>query len=512
MADLGDNPAAKYFRTRNVNALVGSRAAYEQAQSWIKECTESHKDCQRPKLGPLPTRVIDVNSLSLAGSPRLLVTEGLEAPYAALSYCWGSKQPNSLLQERLADYVKEIPRANLPQTIQDAITVTANLGLRYLWVDSLCIIQDSTTDKRKEIANMRQIFRNALVTISAASAASVFDGFLQPRSPPVPSVSIPLQCPDGRIGEVSLYLDGEEPHLIYKDSDHPVEYRAWTLEEKVLSRRFLVYSATHLRWLCDSSQYGDGGAQENFMDYMPAKYRLPLRQREAPSHPSQNNISSESLHHSWRILVGEFTKRSLTAPEDKLRAIAGLAEEYQQLMNDTYHAGLWKSELITEMMWRRNSLSDSGVLCVRPPKYRAPSWSWASVDGEVAIRKSAVQPVKFEVLECTVHPLSNFAPFGEVGSGTLKVRARMRTAWWDPTAEDFFDRQGGLRLGKGIPDAFEANTSTSCMVHALAVSANHGLILTLTETDGDLHRRLGWLYFDDDNYFHACELKVVTII
>ena len=93
MGDMADNAAGKYFRTRNVNPAVGSQSAYKQAQRWIKECTESHRDCQSLKLGPLPTRVIDVHSFSASGDPRLLITEGLEAPYTALSYFWGSKQP-----------------------------------------------------------------------------------------------------------------------------------------------------------------------------------------------------------------------------------------------------------------------------------------------------------------------------------------------------------------------------------------------------------------------------------
>ena len=77
---------------------------------------------------------------------------------------------------------------------------------------------------------------------------------------------------------------------MYTESDHPVESRAWTLEEKVLSRRILVYSSTHLRWLCGSGQYDDGGAQENFMDYMPAKYRLPYRER------TPLNVAAEEGH------------------------------------------------------------------------------------------------------------------------------------------------------------------------------------------------------------------------
>jgi hypothetical protein len=90
---------------------------------------------------------------------------------------------------------------------------------------------------------------------------------------------------------------------------------------------------------------------------------------------------------------------------------------------------------------------------------------------------------------------------------------RRQSFWFgNPTAEDFFDRDGGLRLGKGIPDAFEENTSTSCTANALAVSANHSLILIPTETGGDLYRRLGWLYFDNDKFFDECERKVATMV
>lgn len=134
------------------------------------------------------------------------------------------------------------------------------------------------------------------------------------------------------------------------------------------------------------------------------------------------------------------------------------------------------------------------------------------MDSEVAIRQKAVERVKFEVAECVTTSISTLAPFGEVSSGILRVRARVRAAWWDPTAEDLFDRDGGLRLGKGIPDAFEENTSASCTVNALAVSANHGLILIPTESGGDTYRRLGWLYFDNDTFFDECEQKVVTMV
>src|SRR5271155_5100097 len=154
----------------------------------------------------------------------------------------------------------------------------------------MCIIQDSSTDKRKRISKLWDIFRNAPVTISVASAQSAFEGFLHPRTPPVPSVCILLRCLDSSYGDVSLYSDSEEPRLVYTEGGHSVESRAWTLEEKVPSPRILVHSSTHLPWLCDSDQNGDGGAQENFTDYMPAKYRLPYRGR------TPLNVATEEGH------------------------------------------------------------------------------------------------------------------------------------------------------------------------------------------------------------------------
>jgi hypothetical protein len=507
-----DNSAGRYFRTRDINPVVDSQSAYERARKWIEECSESHQDCLKPEIGPLPSRVIDVEPLKNNDDPRLLITEGIKAPYVALSYCWGSNQPNALLSQRLPEYVKRIPTAALPQTIQDAITVTAKLGIRYLWVDSFCVLQDSPTDKRMEISKMRQIFRHAFVTISAATAPSVFHGFLFTRTQPDPSVSIQLRCPDGTDGVVSLYLDSEEPHLTYLERDHPIEDRAWTLEEKVLSPRVLVYSSTHLRWLCDSSQYSDGGPQENFMGYDASAYRLPLKERERPPHPSQNNVPGTNQRSSWRTLVGEYTRRSLTAPEDKLRAIAGLAEEYERLMGDTYRAGLWLSELATELLWRRNTLTEAGALYPRPRNYRAPSWSWASIDGEVAIRQRRIDAVKFNVVECTTTPVSAFAPFGEVSDARLKVVARTTTVWWNCAKEDIFDGADGVKLGKGVQDAAEDDFSALCAVQALAISANHGLILAQAKSEEGSYRRVGWLYFDNDDMFSQCEQTEITII
>jgi hypothetical protein len=101
------------------------------------------------------------------------------APYAALSYVWGGPQAFCTLQSNVASHSSQISLSTLPQTIQDAVFCAHKLGLKYLWVDSLCIIQDSTDDWEREIANMAQIYKNAFVTISAAKAKGCHEGFLK---------------------------------------------------------------------------------------------------------------------------------------------------------------------------------------------------------------------------------------------------------------------------------------------------------------------------------------------
>jgi hypothetical protein len=175
-----------YMTTRPANFDLGAPAAFEGAKSWLDECVHSHPKCQRvsPASSELPTRVLEISILGENDvlSIRLYPNTAKEvAPYAALSYVWGGPQVFCTVQSNIASHNSEISLSTLPQTIQDAVVCTHNLGLKYLWVDSLCIIQDSTEDRDREIAHMAQIYRNAFVTISAAVAKGCLEGFLETK-------------------------------------------------------------------------------------------------------------------------------------------------------------------------------------------------------------------------------------------------------------------------------------------------------------------------------------------
>jgi hypothetical protein len=170
----------------------------------------------------LPSKVIDVGTRFPIRTVKLHWTEeGESGEYVALSYCWGGSQTLLTTTATAQDFTDGIPTSRIPKTILDAITLTHKLGLRYLWVDALCIIQDDSEDVAREISNMAQIYQNATVTVSAASARSVNEGFLGQRNHKFPSVKLPIELPNGLQG--SVYV--RQPHT-YSNVGDPIHLRA----------------------------------------------------------------------------------------------------------------------------------------------------------------------------------------------------------------------------------------------------------------------------------------------
>lgn len=404
-ADLRQgNPAAAIVETRDVNPDVASARAWRNANSWLTECQTQHEACARPHKPLLPTRVVDVQ----ASPPRLFVGGGAMEQYAALSYCWGSEQPLKLTSDCLERYIQCLPINELPQTLLDAILTTRKIGLKYVWIDSLCIIQNDPKDKKSEISNMREIFKLASVTIVAANAANAHDGFLGLRETPPPiALKLPLLCPNDKLGTIMLTSDDAVSQSTYADdyiSCNPIEYRAWTLEEKLLSQRLILYCSTNLRWLCKTKAAFDGGGL--------CFSRGPWTGLWDGRDPAEGQ--------SWQMIIEDYSSRALTHPRDKLLAISGMAQEFVSDKTDQYLAGLWRSTLLRDLLWYPSHAPAKEL----SSKYRAPSWSWASLDVSVTWDTSS-EHLEFEnikILSCHVGLASTEHPFGEVTEGELLVR------------------------------------------------------------------------------------------
>lgn len=389
----------------------------------------------------LPSHLVDC---TLSASPRLVSTKGVYGRYLALSYVWGEAQPHQTTTSNVSAYSAGIDTFLLPQTIRDAISVTRTLGLQYLWVDSLCIVQDSDEDKLHELGRMHLIDRYAYFTIIAASAERVSDGFLQhrranhgitllflcPVRPPAPGKSVEDVLRVGKVRATSLGITEHGTVLSGGDSaSEPIHKRGWCLQELYMSPRALIFTSETLRFRCQQITKNIGNS---FYHLASTELRLPDVLFCPDASPPMERRSKEwwAIHRAWFDIVHQYARRTIGQASDKLVACGALAEAFHRVLGSDYLAGLWRDTLLQDLLWVR--MEDDRLRRktgdIRPAQYCAPSWSWAAVEGAVRIRTEPelvdVQTVA-EVVRCDVALNDQDLPFGEVTGGVLVLRAAL---------------------------------------------------------------------------------------
>lgn len=226
------------------------------AQTWFKDCLANHLECCHKDISVHPSRLLHIVPLREHSILRLIESsEYLEVPtYIALSYCWGDSHQLRTTKDNVAQHRIGIEFSALPKTFQDAITVTQYLEFEYLWIDSLCIIQDMPEDWEYECSRMAGIYANAVLTIAAADAANSSVGFLHNYDAPKP---LSCQLPYHESGDLAKheneYIIVE--HIPYRPSYSPdkpsrLSQRGWTLQEGLLSNRVLNFRTGRLEWDC----------------------------------------------------------------------------------------------------------------------------------------------------------------------------------------------------------------------------------------------------------------------
>lgn len=434
-------------------------------QDWLRDCVEHHDKCRLNRPFQWPTRLIDVGVGDGSSIPRLVVTmpSNQPEPYVALSHTWGQTSTSArfLITEvqSFEERVRGIPMQSLPQNFQDAIVVTQRWGIRYLWIDSLCIIQDSPSDWATEASRMHLVYAHAHLTIAAMSAASAHDGFLKRQQIPYAPVRVPYCLPDNAESHGFFYLVLREGHYALNEFDQDVEgsvwnTRGWTLQERILSRRVVHFTKGLLFFECRCCERAEDNRP------LPAtSFRTPwIDSVYTPGQDWQfsSRAGTELSYEIWYKIVQRYSMRNLTRGDDKLPALSGVAHEIAPLLKDQYLAGLWKDNLGYGLSWE---LRDSTQLTTF---YRAPSWSWARYDGDVffdlhgTINAHSKSIACFELLEATVEP-AGADPMGAVASGWLKLRGMnheiSRIVGPETTSGDAHEiYRGNVRLGSGRLD------------------------------------------------------------
>lgn len=287
----------------------------------------------------------------------------------------------------------------------------------YIWIDSLCIIQDSVEDWRQEASLMGKVYQNAVCTISADCAADGKMGCFHGLE-----IINPILVAISHWGKVWFQENHYEIIRLYEME--PLAKRAWTLQERFMSTRILHFGTTGLLWECSKLATHQGILIDLYHEagFEDARH-LFLRQTD----PLSSDISNWPAIRQWQRVVLDYCRRSLTMDGDKLVAFSGVAQMYCEILQDNYLAGLWRSRLHHELLWRFES-TPRQVVGHRPSKYRAPSWSWASFDGDIymAANPGTGGPL-MEILEACTDPVGDDNT-GQIKGGFIRVCGSLQNA------------------------------------------------------------------------------------
>ena len=467
-------------------------ASFSLVQSWLNDCLNKHSICNEHRATTefQPTRILDLSGIKSRGQANLVDTTktAINSTYATLSHCWGGTLHARLLKQNVTEFEQEIRISKLPTVYREAIDIALQLGVQYLWIDSLCIMQDDEADWLRESSRMFDIYRNAMFNIGATGAT---DGnghcfvdrninllspcLFNPESEPTATKprlrdrlfkrkpkTEPSSTEESPPGDSTWHVV-EEGFWTDRLHQQPLNQRAWVVQERLISRRMIHYARDQIYWECHELHACEAypkGPQEMYelqalksvhMDVIRKVFARQLE--EAPERtrrllPKVDGPSSELALMAWGNIVGEYSKRNLTVAKDKLVAFSGLAKLMQGFIQDQYVAGLWRSGMTMGLLWVvKHSSREGKPYPSRTFDSMAPSWSWASVKGQIhtvvlsdANLKEKMAYIHITIQDITLNPLGN-DEMGALNSGVLKIKCSLWPAAFlnDDTREDYRD-------------------------------------------------------------------------
>jgi hypothetical protein len=325
---------------------------------------------------------------------------------------WGSLKCEIATLKTLPDLKRDVPWDTLPEVFKNAINIARMLGLKYIWIDTICILQDDPLDWEIEASKMAQIFSNASIVLVASSSLDPRHSFLTSYGGEFLSTTFRLE---GRPSEAytarrQIPLGIHAKAISPKFSDH-IDLRAWTMQELELSTRAILFTRAEVQWRCNERR----SCECRMLDQAQMSIGTP-------SFDARIHHPNAHAHYEWHMTVEQYSMRKLTYVKDKLPALMGLAQRFHRLNGSTYVAGLWKENLLDDLAWRRQPKGE-----FRPvAQYLGPTFSWVSVFTAVDY-----QPVRHlypgkrrytaEVVDCQC-TFEDTTTFDQVMGGMLTVR------------------------------------------------------------------------------------------
>lgn len=430
-----------------------------QISSWMSKCQDEHDAC-KPSTDTssavmgnswLPTRFLHLSESNLQPIVALRhaksQTPSSSTKYATLSHCWGKIQPVRLLQDSLEAFQRNIDFTSLPWTFQHAILLCLKLGICYLWIDSLCIIQDSKDDWLAESITMGKVYSQSFLNIAGTSSKDGMGGLFKNGRVIAAPVILPTWTGvlQGRFYVADYSVWGRRIDGAVLNS------RAWVLQERLLAPRTVHFASDQVWWTCINASH----CNEQWPNGCPPPTwsSISLNVLNRPG----RDIRTTEWTGSWMSLVQVYSRTNLTKGSDKLIALSGIAEAVYEahktddMAPEDYLAGIWRAHAVPMLCWQAptpssrphivNAPTASHPQMARfkktvqsllhktkadvPEDYRAPSWSWASVDGRVGFPFNSRNAPKTEAFVASYVDAKTDTingPFGPVSGGWIKLQ------------------------------------------------------------------------------------------
>lgn len=347
---------------------------FELFRKWLRLCEQQH-NCKGSTKRTLPSRLLYVGGQHYPGSLRLVSgQETKAAEYIALSHCWGKLGPNEVLsycttRENIAHREEGFDIADLPLTFQDAVKVARELDVQYLWIDSLCIIQGKGGDWKQESTRMAAVYSSAYCTLAATSAIDSKSGFLDKRV--ISSDYVCIQDKRGRRVNVCANVADFDRDV----EEAPLNSRGWVMQERLLSRRTIHFSANQTYWEC-----GEGVYCEDLTRMTSCEDKTRYFKRD-PEFPRLLHLSGFiTTLHFLQSFLEDYSKRGLSKPTDRAVALSGLAARVEATLICKERYGIFDLYLCRNLLWQRSDLQKKRI------DYEAtqvPSWSWMAYEGGI---------------------------------------------------------------------------------------------------------------------------------
>lgn len=499
----------------------------EQVKDWVTNCIATHELCGGEQT-KLPYRVLELTTVSDSNTLRVRLVEdvGVEAPYVALSHRWGPSTADCrTLQCNLAEHKENIKWDWLLKTFQDAALVTTRLGIKYIWIDSLCIVQDDAEDWKVQAANMCDIYHGAYVTLAASCSDDSKQGLFR-KSSCCRTVKSGEKGPSYVMRRVPEHPTWDVRGIMLMQAEIPLLTRSWVYQERLLSPRIAHFTRYEIVFECSrpgqgasycechnlpaglwgASAGGHGASNDDMTTLRKLRHAEAVRtSSSSPSSPPPGENGGErvaaEIRRYWNQIMEEYSGYSISSTSDKLPALAGIARQFGTAHPELggYVAGMWEHTLAQNLMWfSQSDVQIRAMYMWRPPHIAPPesgsfpTWSWIAAGQKVTINSACtrVRPEDLQVLASNFE-LSGPDEYGAIRDASLLLEGFVAPGRLVRSGAGLLEGSVGFQGAQGdpchvfpdyaffeaSPDLLEIDMDIFCMKTGFAWAGNHLVIV-----------------------------------